>query len=204
MRLVRDSEPEPTPIEGTFKSTGNIGIAPDTTGEAAGKIYAEYELLDNEGNRISLAEGNVEYIKVKDGEEWKELIANTDQTLWFNVETEKGKSEYKIETKEGEVYTATLDWLDEIKQVQFIATGGEGIRPGTEDIYVEYKLEGISLAEDNVTLIAQKVEEKWVELEPNTDETLWFKKDKNSGQYEFFIVTKEGKMYKATLDWTQS
>lgn len=202
--LKAESEPEPTPIEGTFKSTGNIGIAPDTTGEAAGKIYAEYELLDNEGNRISLAEGNVEYIKVKDGEEWKELIANTDQTLWFNVETEKGKSEYKIETKEGEVYTATLDWLDEINQVQFIATGREGTRPGTEDKYVEYKLEGISLAEDNVTLIAQKVEEKWVELEPNTDETLWFKKDKNSGQYEFFIVTKEGTMYKATLDWTQS
>jgi hypothetical protein len=69
-------------VEADFISTGDVGIAPDTAGEAAGKIYAEYKLVANEED-ISLAASNVEYIKVKVGEdgEWKDLTANTDATL---------------------------------------------------------------------------------------------------------------------------
>src|SRR5690606_1352195 len=105
----------PEPIQGSFKATGNVGIAPDTAGDAAGKIYAEYKLVA-EGKDISLASNNVEYIKVKVGDgEWKELTANTDTTLWFNVEAVHGVRSYEIKTKDSKVYTATLDWQEEIK-----------------------------------------------------------------------------------------
>jgi hypothetical protein len=38
-------------------------------------------------------------------------------------------------------------------------------------------------------------------LEPNTDVTLWFNKAKATANYDSFIVTSAGVMYKATLDW---
>jgi len=199
---------EPTPIQGSFESTGNVGIAPDTAGDAAGKIYAEYKLVVGDKD-ISLAKEDEEYIKVKVGKdgEWKELTANTDATLWFNVEAANGVRFYEVKTKDGKVYTATLDWQKEINNVSLTTTGREGTRPGTEDTYVEYEIkvgegERLSLAEGAVNLIAQQVDGKWVELEPNTDQTLWFKKDKATGNYDFFVVTSEGAMYKATLAYT--
>ncbi|MCG1013273.1 S-layer homology domain-containing protein [Tepidanaerobacter sp. GT38] len=205
--VVEDPE-EPT--EANFISTGNVGIAPDTAGEAAGKIYAEYKLVANEED-ISLAASNVEYIKVKVGEdgEWKDLTANTDATLWFNVEADQGVRYYEVKTKDGKVYTATLNWDKEINTTAtWEATGKEGIRPGTEDTYVEYKLmdgeNQVSLKIGDVKLIASKEGEKWVELEPNTDETLWFNKAHETGSYDFFIVTSDGTMYKVTLDWVET
>jgi ABC-type transporter Mla MlaB component len=207
VNVVEDPE-EPT--EANFISTGDVGIAPDTAGEAAGKIYAEYKLVANEED-ISLAASNVEYIKVKVGEdgEWKDLTANTDATLWFNVEADQGVRYYEVKTKDGKVYTATLNWDKEINTTAtWEATGKEGIRPGTEDTYVEYKLmdgeNKVSLKIGDVKLIASKEGEKWVELEPNTDETLWFNKAHETGSYDFFIVTSDGTMYKATLDWVET
>jgi hypothetical protein len=207
VNVVEDPE-EPT--EANFISTGDVGIAPDTAGEAAGKIYAEYKLVANEED-ISLAASNIEYIKVKVGEdgEWKDLTANTDATLWFNVEADQGVRYYEVKTKDGKVYTATLNWDKEINTTAtWEATGKEGIRPGTEDTYVEYKLmdgeNQVSLKIGDVKLIASKEGEKWVELEPNTDETLWFNKAHETGSYDFFIVTSDGTMYKVTLDWVET
>ena len=206
--IVKAEEPvEPTPIQASFVSIGNVGIAPDTAGEAAGKIYAEYKLVA-EGKDISLASDNVEYIKVKVGDGgWANLTPNTDATLWFNVEAATGLRTFEVKTKgeDANVYVATLDWKEEINNVSFTATGREGTRPETEDAYVEFEIlvdsQRVSLAEGAVKLIAQKADGKWVELEPNTDETLWFKKDKATGTYEFFVVTSAGVMYKATLEW---
>ena len=195
------------PIAAAFEETGNVGIAPDTAGDAAGNIYAEFKLVA-EGTEISLAEGNVEYIKVKVGDGgWANLTPNTDATLWFNVEAATGLRTFEVKTKgeDANVYVATLDWKEEINNVSFTATGREGTRPETEDAYVEFEIlvdsQRVSLAEGAVKLIAQKADGKWVELEPNTDETLWFKKDKATGTYEFFVVTSAGVMYKATLEW---
>ncbi len=204
--IVKAEEPvEPTPIQASFVSTGNVGIAPDTAGEAAGKIYAEYKLVA-EGKDISLASDNVEYIKVKVGEgEWQTLTANTDATLWFNVEKAAGTYEYEVKTKAGEVYTATLTWA-EPKTATWEATNREGDHEGVT--YVEYKLmdgeNQVSLEVGEVKLIASKdAEGKWVALEANTDETLWFNKAKATGNYDFFVVTSAGVMYKATLEWTK-
>lgn len=197
---------EPQPITGSFESTNNIGIAPESAGEAADKIYAEYKLVA-EGKDISLAASNVEYIKVKVGDgEWKELTANTDATLWFNVEVTKGVRSYEVKTKDGKVYTATLDWDTAIKTATWTATGGEGIRPGTEDKYVEYKLmdgtNQVSLKVGVAKLFASKTEGKWKSHELNTDQTLWVKKDTATGSYEYFIVAQDGTMYKTTLEYT--
>jgi desulfoferrodoxin (superoxide reductase-like protein)/DNA-binding protein len=192
--------------EADFESTGNVGIAPDTAGDAAGKIYAEYKMVA-EGKDISLAEGNVEYIKVKVGEdgEWKDLTANTDKTLWFNVEAEQGVRYYEVKTKDGKVYTATLNWEKEIKTATWESTNREGDHEGVT--YVEYKLmdgtNPVSLKVGEVKLIANKdAAGKWIALEPNTDETLWFNKAKETGEYDFFVVTSAGVMYKATLAYT--
>jgi hypothetical protein len=194
-------------IAGTFESTGSVGIAPESAGEAAGKIYAEYKLVAGEGENaqdISLAEGNVDYIKVKVGDgAWETLTANTDATLWFNVEADQGTRAYEVKAKDGNVYTATLNWDKEIKTATWEATDREGEHDGKT--YVEYKMmdgEGqVSLKEGKVKLIASEKEGKWVALEPNTDATLWFNKAKATGNYDFFVVTSEGTMYKATLNW---
>ncbi|MGI6577166.1 MAG: Ig-like domain-containing protein [Eubacteriales bacterium] len=193
------------PIKGSFESTGNVGIAPDTAGDAAGKIYAEYGLVVD-GESISLADSNVEYIKVKVGEgDWEELTPNTDDTLWFNVEKAKGSYEFEVKANDGTIYLATLDWQAEINEATWEATGREGPHDGKT--YVEYKLmdgsEQVSLEVGKVKLIATKDGEKWVALEPNTDENLWFNKAHGTGSYDFFIVTAQGAMYRASLDWLE-
>jgi hypothetical protein len=198
------------PIEANFVSTGEVGIAPESAGDAAGKIYAEYKLVANEED-ISLAASNIGeegYIKVKVGEdgEWKDLTANTDATLWFNVEADQGVRYYEVKTKDGKVYTATLNWDKQINTTAtWVATGGEGIRPGTEDTYVEYKLmdgeNQVSLKAGVAKLFASKKDGKWVSHELNTDETLWIKKDV-SGTFTYFIVAEGNVMYKTTLEYT--
>lgn len=62
--------------------------------------------MDGEGARISLASGNVVYIK-KNG---KELTPNTDETLWFSVENPTGKYTFEIKTVDGNLYKPVLDW----------------------------------------------------------------------------------------------
>jgi hypothetical protein len=201
-----EAAPE-APVAANFVSTGNVGIAPESAGDAAGKIYAEYKLVADEKD-ISLAEGNVEYIKVKVGEaeEWEELAPNTDATLWFNLEATEGERTYEVKTKDSKVYTATLDRKEAIKAAAWEATSSEGDHDGVT--YVEYQMmdgeSQVSLEIGNVKLIASKdADGKWVALEPNTDSTLWFNKAHETGNYEFFVVTSKGAMYKAILDWTQ-
>lgn len=193
------------PTEANFVPIGNVGIAPDTAGDAAGKIYAEYKLVAG-GENISLVEDNIKYIKVKVGEgDWQDLTANTDATLWFNVEATRGVRAYEVKTNDGDVYTATLNWDKEIKPATWESTGEEGTRPDTSDAYVEYKLmadsKQVPLKASDVKLVALKDKEKWGARELNTDPTLWFKKDNAIGNYEYLIVTNDVTIYRATLEW---
>jgi hypothetical protein len=91
------------PLATNFESTGNVGVFPDTAGDAAGEICLECKLV---------AEGNVEYIKVEDGEgDWQELTASTDATMWYNVEAETGLRTFVVKTKreDSRTYIAALD-----------------------------------------------------------------------------------------------
>jgi len=67
----------------------------------------EFELLDGEGARISLAAGSVVYIK-KDGENFK---PDDQETLWFAATNPAGKYDFEVLTTTGKLYTASLDWV---------------------------------------------------------------------------------------------
>lgn len=68
--------------------------------------FVEFEMLDETGNKISLAVDNVEYIRANG----RDLDPNTDSTLWFNKDKETGKYEYVVKTVDGLLYQAILDW----------------------------------------------------------------------------------------------
>ncbi|WP_337034757.1 hypothetical protein [Paenibacillus illinoisensis] len=69
-------------------------------------MYAEFELLDKDGVKVSLAADNVEYIK-QDG---VALTPDDQGTLWFNVVKPAGQYVFEVKTKAGEEYLAILDW----------------------------------------------------------------------------------------------
>ncbi|CAJ0571031.1 unnamed protein product, partial [Mesorhabditis spiculigera] len=69
-------------------------------------MYAEFELLDKDGVKVSLAADNVEYIK-QDG---AALTPDDQGTLWFNVVKPAGQYVFEVKTKAGEEYLAILDW----------------------------------------------------------------------------------------------
>lgn len=89
--------PEPA----TFRATGREG-------DNEGITYVEYEMLDENGDRISLAIDDVNWIK-QDGQE---LEPNTDETLWFNKSKPTGAYVFQVETKDEIVYEATLNWVN--------------------------------------------------------------------------------------------
>lgn len=76
-------------------------------GDNEGTSYVEYELLDADGAKVSLEESNVVYIK-QDG---KNLVPNTDTTLWFNISKPSGTYIYEVNTIDGNIYTAILEWI---------------------------------------------------------------------------------------------
>lgn len=77
-------------------------------GEYEGATYVEYEMLDSEGDMISLHEDNVIYVK-RDG---ATLQPNTDHTLWFNKARETGVYIYEVQTNDGTIYEAMLQWIN--------------------------------------------------------------------------------------------
>ncbi|WP_413373296.1 hypothetical protein [Paenibacillus taichungensis] len=75
-------------------------------GEHNGTNHVEYELLDGQGVRISLALGDVEYIR-RNG---TPLVPDDQETLWFNEESTAGTYVFEAKTTTGKVYKATLVW----------------------------------------------------------------------------------------------
>ena len=83
-------------------------------------------------------------------------------------------------------------------------TSKVGVHDGK--VYQEYKFvvdgQQFSLAQDNVKSITmQKKDEDPVELTPNTDKTLWFNAQRESGKYTLKVVDKDDNSYEAVLDW---
>lgn len=69
--------------------------------------HTEFEMLDGEGERISLAVGSVEYIK-KNG---NDLTPDDQDTLWFSDDNPAGKYKFEVLTTGGKLYISTLDWI---------------------------------------------------------------------------------------------
>lgn len=83
-------------------------------------------------------------------------------------------------------------------------TGNAGSHDGK--VYQEYTLEvdgkQISLAKDYVKSITlQKEGADAVNLTPNTDSTLWFNIQRETGKYTMTVVDKDDKTYEAVINW---
>ena len=86
----------------------------------------------------------------------------------------------------------------------FETTSKIGVHDGK--VYQEYKFvvdaQQVSLAQDNVKSITmQKEGVDPVKLTPNTDKTLWFNVQRESGKYTIKVVDKDDNSYEAVLDW---
>jgi hypothetical protein len=173
--------------EARFEATGN-------TGPHDGKVYIEYEMQDADGSKIDLSDANIVTINV-DG---KELIPNSDTTLYVNAEKEAGQYTYTVVTKDGKRYKAELDWAGPVAGAAFEETGRAGEHEG--ETYVEYalKVNGVKVDLDSFEAMYQIKEDGTVaELEANSDTTLWFN-TKSEGTKKF-IVIKDGKIYVASI-----
>jgi len=192
----------PTGVPASFEAVNRFGIHED-------KVYAGYSLKDKAGEQIALVASNIESMTVKNPDGTTATLTvgdDTDPLLWLNVEKAPGNYIFTVVTKAGVTYQATLTWTAP-KVATWEATEREGEAPHDGKTYAEYKLmdgeDQISLKEGEVELIASKdANGKWVKLIPDTDATLWFKKAKASGNYEFIVVTTDNTIYKATLAYT--
>ncbi|WP_339273622.1 hypothetical protein MKY59_21005 [Paenibacillus sp. FSL W8-0426] len=68
--------------------------------------HVEFEMLDGQGAIVSLALGDVEYIK-RNG---TLLVPDDQTTLWFNATSPAGSYIFDVKTSAGKVYRAVLDW----------------------------------------------------------------------------------------------
>jgi len=178
-----------------------------------GFVYTAYELMDVEGNPIPLTDANIDYILEvytelyagPEGVVVKNPLPDDDPLLWFNVEKSEGFYLYLIGTGDGSLYTAQLMWTD-LAEASLVPTGNEGIAPHDGNLYKEYRMldandDPISLAEGQVSFIGTIGDDgKWKELEPNTDETLWFNDAHLTFCYDFIVANPDG-IYRATLEW---
>ena len=109
---VEPASEEPEVLEATWNDTGKVGT--NTIDETA-YVFQGFELLDSETNaQIALVASNIAKMTVLDpgAEEAKELEVgdDSDPLLWFNVRKAGGDYKYTVETKDGDVYEATLTW----------------------------------------------------------------------------------------------
>ena len=86
-------------------------------------------------------------------------------------------------------------WTD-LAEASLVPTGNEGIAPHDGNLYKEYRMldandDPISLAEGQVSFIGTIGDDgKWKELEPNTEETLWFNEDHLTFCYDSSLPTR--------------
>lgn len=111
--------------EGHWVHTGREGIRPGTEIQ-----MWEFE-FQVDGKKLKLDNGTIEHMTIN-GNPIEEI--NTDTTLWMAKDAAKGKREYIIYTKSGEIYGGSMDWQGK-----------------PEDVDGGYALGGLSVTEDKET-----------------------------------------------------
>lgn len=175
-------------VTGTLKETGKAG-------SHDGKVYQEYS-FEVDGKQISLAQDYVKSITLqKDGADAITLTANTDSTLWFNVQRETGKYTLTVVDKDDKSYEAIIDWVAPI-QVASITTGRSGEHDGNN--YVEFRLGDFDLS--SFTCMFQvKPDGQVTELSANSDTTLWFKTNAQVAGKHIFLLKKGNVWYSSSI-----
>ena len=167
--------------------TGGIGVPPLPNPQ---EIYKEYAL-----GALDLSSFDVMYSVNPAGED-KELVANTDTTLWFNSTAVSGTYTYYVR-QNGDWFKSELVHVNEV--AEFTSSDATGFHNDNlyEEFVLSYNGTPISLAATAVSYIAQDE----VELIPDTDTTLWFNVNKAAGTYEFVVVTITGDVYTSSIVW---
>jgi hypothetical protein len=156
---------------------------------------------DSSDNSISWSSSDTALATVKDGV----VTAADDKTGTVTITATAKSGELTASAKckvtiveEEQVTTGTLQETGEVGSHNGKVYG---------KVYQEYALkadgEKISLHKDDVVSITlQKDDDPAVELTPNTDSTLWFNVQRESGDYTLRVVDKNDNIYEAVLDWT--
>ncbi|MDD3364817.1 MAG: S-layer homology domain-containing protein [Syntrophomonas sp.] len=177
-------------ITGLLSFTGNIG-------SHDGKVYQEYALKAND-TTISLAQDKVKSITLqKEGADLIQLSANTDSTLWFNVQRESGKYTLSVIDTNDKSYVATLDWTAPTA-VTATATGNnreqdDGIK------YVEYKLGDLDLSSFDC-MHQIKPDGQVVGFTVGSDTNLWFQTSSQISGEHTFLIKKNGVWYSSKIN----
>ncbi|MDD2586543.1 MAG: S-layer homology domain-containing protein [Syntrophomonadaceae bacterium] len=172
----------------TLKETGDVE-------KHDGKVYQEY-VLRVDGDKISLHKDNVESITLqKDDDSAVKLTANTDSTLWFDVQRKSGDYTLRVVDTDDNIYEAVLDWTAP-RALIATATGNEGEYDGND--YAEYQLGNLDLSSFSY-MYQIKPDGKVVELTDNSDSTLWFKTDNQLSGKHTFLIKKSGTWYTAII-----
>lgn|GEM_PF-6910099 len=120
------------PETASLNATGGLGIHEGIT-------YVEYEMLDAEAAKVSLAAGAVKLIAGKADGQWAALTPNTDSTLWFNLAKPVGEYPFLAVGSDDTIYTADLDWTAP-KALEASATGKAEFDMSTTILRAEYQL----------------------------------------------------------------
>jgi hypothetical protein len=121
----------PEPRAATVSLVGDVEITTDQY-----FIIQSYELLDESNKRIELDASRVTKVTVLNPGASKatelSVQENSDELLWFDVRKPSGNYKYTVETKDGDIYVATLKWtapqsIDIEKQGKDLVMCGDGI-----------------------------------------------------------------------------
>ncbi len=100
-------EPEPSSsvpeINGGWQSTDDIKMVDN-------RVYQQYKLIDNEGKEVSLTDVTNIKVLAPGSLAWQRLDPDKSGALWFDIQNGQGKYIYAIETKDGKVLGACIDW----------------------------------------------------------------------------------------------
>jgi hypothetical protein len=175
-------------ITGTLEETGNVG-------SHNSKVYEEYVLKAN-STEISLAQDNVKSITMqKEGSDPIELTANTDSSLWFNVQRLSGKYTFSVVDINDANYVATLDWTAPAVVIA-TATGDSIVQDGTS--YVEYQLGDLDLSSFKC-MHQIKPDGQVVGLTASNNTNLWFQTNNQITGDHVFLIQKNDIWYTSTI-----
>ncbi len=199
----------------TFELTGNYGIVPEENGEHTGTIRAEFQAIAKNGDVIDLSNSETGIVSIKSKivseSEYKELVVNTDKTLWLDLEKVSEKIIYIIETKSGDFYYIELDPSELVKEATMVETSNSGFNEERGKFYYEYEIkfgdEVLELNTSNIKYFAKKdpITNKWTRIVDITEEghSLWMSSSTKNGTYKYLLVDIEGNVYISTINFTK-
>ncbi|MGR6835202.1 S-layer homology domain-containing protein [Syntrophomonas erecta] len=192
-RILSGQEPAEDAVPVKVEITGSDKVVQGETVQLTAKVTYS----DGTNNKdVSWESDDSTLATVKDGL----VTASDDKTGTVTIIAKATRNEVSKSAR----YEITVVEKEEVVEGTLDFTGNIGTHDGK--VYQEYALEvddkTISLKEDNVKSITLAQNDKMpVVLTPNTDSSLWFNVQKESGNYTLTVTDKEDTTYTAVLKW---